>query len=360
MKPEGEGMNMETGATASNKIILNDIAFRLIVIPLCGIGIPLLTRMIDHTVMTHWTLKAAYLYTIGIAFVIFQGNKFLHSTLRSYFDWHNKPLHKILVLLVVHPFFTIPVSTILLVTWYYVFQAGQIDWPIVRQTTVIIMLGVIIIVHVYETVFLVKEAESEMVRRSEVERAKVQAELDALKNQIDPHFMFNSLNTLSHLIEREPDKAAKFNDHLADVYRYILSHKTRDLVTLGEELGFLQDYFALMKIRFGHALSLTIDIPDGWHETYFLPPISLQIPAENAIKHNEFSDEKPLHLSLTAVPGPMILFSNPSAPRKLMRPSSGIGLDNLSNRYRLITGKNIHAVKAGHFFHVSLPLVSLT
>jgi hypothetical protein len=359
MNPEKERMETETQRIMTKKIILNDIAFRLIAIPICGIGIPLITRMIDHTSMSHGMLKLAYLYTIGIAWVVFQGNKFLHNTLRSYFDWHNKPYHKIGALLIVHPFFTIPVSVILLVTWYYVFNEGIIDWPVIKQTTLVIMLGVIFIVHIYETVFLVKEAESEMVRRSEVERAKVQAELDALKNQIDPHFMFNSLNTLSNLIEKHPDKAIAFNDHLADVYRYILSNKSRDLVLLSEELHFLKDYYALMKIRFGEVIRFSIEIPDHVTDKYLIPPISLQIPAENAIKHNEFSDDDPLQLKLVYNPDNTLTFSNKHTPKKQIRSSSGIGLENLNNRYRLITGKNMVVENQHGEFNVFLPLVPI-
>jgi Histidine kinase len=359
MNPETERMETETGRIMAKKIVLNDIAFRLIAIPLCGIGIPVITRMIDHTSMSHGILKLAYLYTIGIAWIIFQGNKFLHNTLRSYFDWHNKPYHKIGAILIVHPFFTIPVSVILLVTWYYVFNKGMIDWPVIKQTTLIIMLGVIFIVHIYETVFLVKEAESEMVRRAEVERAKVQAELDALKNQIDPHFMFNSLNTLSNLIEKHPDKAIAFNDHLADVYRYILSNKSRDLVLLSEEIRFLEDYYALMKIRFGEVIRFTIEIPETIADRYLIPPISLQIPAENAIKHNEFSADQPLQMRLVYNPDNSLTFSNIHVPKKQIRSSSGIGLENLVNRYRLITGKNVVIENLHGEFNVLLPLVPM-
>jgi sensor histidine kinase YesM len=315
--------------------------------------------MIDHTSMSHGQLKWAYVYTIGIAAVIFHGNKFLHNTLRAYFDWHNKPYHKIIALVIVHPFFTLPVSVILLVTWYYVFNDGIIEWLVIRQTTLVIMLGVVFIVHIYETVFLVKEAESEMVRRAEVERAKVQAELDALKNQIDPHFMFNSLNTLSNLIDRHPSKAILFNDHLADVYRYILTHKSRDMVLLLEELRFLEDYYALMKIRFGDAIHFLIDIPEEQMDKNLIPPISLQIPAENAIKHNEFSDDLPLYLYLTWHPNNSLSFTNHSTPKQQMKPSSGIGLENLDNRYKLITGKNISIVKEENQFSVVLPLIQI-
>jgi sensor histidine kinase YesM len=357
MKQESGGMNTESETTTVKKIVLNDIAFRLIAIPLCGIAIPLLTNMIDASAMSHGKLKLAYLFTIGIAWVIFHGNRYLHNTLRSYFDWFNKPYQKIVSMLIAIPFFTVPVSVILLVLWYKIFNHGLIEWTVIKQTTLLIMLAVVFIVHIYETVFLVKEAESEMVRRSEVERAKVQAELDALKNQIDPHFMFNSLNTLSNLIERHPEKAIQFNDHLADVYRYILSNKSRDLVLLGEELAFLEDYYALMKIRFGEALQFRIAIPIDLRDKYLVPPISLQIPAENAIKHNEFSEENPLELQLTWNANDTLTFSNPVTPKKQIRHSSGIGLENLDNRYKLITGKNIFIDKQTDQFKVLLPIL---
>lgn len=358
MKPEISGMEKETGTTLSKKIVINDIAFRLVVIPFCGIAIPVLTRMIDSSAMTLWQLKLAYLYTIGISFVIFAGNRFLHNTLRSYFDWYNKPYHKILALLIVIPFFTVPVSIILLVIWYHIFQNGEVNWAVIKQTTLVIMLAVIFIVHIYETVFLVKEAETEMVRRAEVDKMRIQAELDALKNQVDPHFMFNSLNTLSYLIEKHPRKASEFNEHLADVFRYILQNKSRDLVLLAEEIKFLEDYYALIRIRFDAAVQFSIEVPEYVKENYLVPPISLQIPAENAIKHNEFSDEDPLVLNMT-YEDDKIVFRNKIAFKKQSRPSSGIGLENLNNRYRLISGKEITIRKIENEFVVSLPVVHL-
>jgi sensor histidine kinase YesM len=348
---------MKTETARITSIRLNDIAFRLIVIPLCGIAIPLLTHMIEPAQMPHGRLKLAFLFSIGIAWVIFEGNKYLHGTLRSYFDWHNKPYQKIFALLLAIPFYTIPASVILLVIWYRIFHAGAVDWVVIKQATLIIMLAVVFIVHIYETVFLVKEAESEMVHRAEVERAKMQAELDALKNQIDPHFMFNSLNTLSYLIDRHPDKAARFNDHLADVYRYILSRKSSDLVLLAEEIAFLEDYYALIRIRFDQAVNLTIDVPDAIREQFLVPPISLQIPAENAFKHNEFSNEHPLHVSLTYHPDHTLIFSNQLVAKKQMRASSHIGLENLNNRYQLLTGKQIDVRTQGNRFEVILPVV---
>src|SRR5580692_2963249 len=214
---------------------LNDIGFRVILIPFFGIAIPVVTRMIDPHSLGHWMLKLAYAYTIGIAFVIWQGNRYLLFSLRSYFDWFNRPVRKIIALLLAISFFTIPVCIVLLLGWYQLFNRGRVNWEVVRTSTLIIMICVIFITHVYETVFLVKDSESEMLRNAQLERLRAQAELQALKNQIDPHFMFNSLNTLTWLIEEAPAKAKAFNAHLADVYRYILQNKTRELVLLDEE-----------------------------------------------------------------------------------------------------------------------------
>ena len=281
-----------TKQTAREK--LNDIGFRVILIPFFGIVIPIITGMINNNAYGIWQLKLGYLYTIAIAFVIWEGNRYLLFTLRSYFDWFNKPVRKILALLFVIPFYTVPISVLLLVGWYHIFAKGIVDWNVVYLSTLIILICVLFIVHVYETVFLVKEAESEKIKKEQLERAKAEAELEALKNQIDPHFIFNSLNTLSHLIENNTEKAKQFNESLADVYRYILQNKSRDLVLLGEEINFLHDYFSLLKIRFEKAVQMDILIDEQLLNEYLIPPISLQILIENAIKHNEFSDATPL------------------------------------------------------------------
>jgi LytS/YehU family sensor histidine kinase len=160
------------------------------------------------------------------------------------------------------------------------------------------VICVIFVVHLYETVFLIKETESEKLKAERLERSKVQAELEALKNQIDPHFVFNSLNTLSHLIETHPVRARLFNDHLADVYRYLLQNKGKQLVLLREEITFLENYFSLLKIRFESALKLQLEIDPVELESFLIPPISLQLLLENVIKHNEFSEDEPLTISV--------------------------------------------------------------
>ena len=254
-------------------------------------------------------------------------------------------------------FYTIPVSVLLLVGWYKIFQDGKPDWNVVYTSTLIIMICVIFISHVYETVFLVKEAETEKVQRAQIEKAKAEAELEALKNQIDPHFIFNSLNTLSHLIEVKQEKARQFNDNLADVYRYILYNKARDLVLLREEISFLNDYFSLLKIRFENAVQMHVHLQGDVLDQFLIPPISLQVLLENAVKHNEFSDDTPLIIKIEMKEEELVI-QNP-VHRKNHRKTSKIGLQNLNERYKLTTSKSILVDDNENYFTVSLPVLKI-
>lgn len=336
----------------------NDIGFRLILIPFFGIAIPLITKMVNASNFNNWQIKLSFSYTILLAFVIWQGNRYLLFTLRSYFDWFNKPVRKITALILAVSFYTIPISCLMLIGWYHIFEDGLVNWDIVFTSTLIIMICVIFIVHVYETVFLVKESENEMVRNEQLERARAEAELQALKNQIDPHFIFNSLNTLSYLIEEKPAKAKQFNDNLADVYRYILQNKERQLVLLKEEIEFMNDYFSLIKIRFENAVQLTLVLDPVMYDQYLIPPISLQVLLENAFKHNEFSDARPLAISIRMQEEDLIIHN--FVQKKLQRKtSSKIGLYNLAERYRLTTNKEISVHETENEFIVRLPVLKI-
>jgi sensor histidine kinase YesM len=343
--------------TGANR--LNDIGFRAILIPVFGIAIPLVTGMINYQAFSNWKIKLSVLFTIGIAFLIWEGNRYLLFTLRIYFDWFNKPVRKIAVVVLGVTSYTIPISALLLVIWYKIFNNGVVNWNNVYTTTLVIMICVLFITHTYETVFLVQEAENEKLKKEQLERARAEAELEALKNQIDPHFIFNSLNTLSHLIEKDPSKARQFNDNLADVYRYILQNKARELVLLHEEMLFLTDYFSLLKIRFEQAVQLQNHVDPALYDQYLIPPISLQLLVENAIKHNEFSDAVPLVIDIDMQNDELIIH-NQVRKKILRKASSRIGLHNLGERYKLTTSKEIRVTGSASDFTVSLPVLKIT
>jgi sensor histidine kinase YesM len=209
---------------------------------------------------------------------------------------------------------------------------------------------------IYEIVYLNKEKESDIIKIERTERSKVQAQLDGLKNQVDPHFIFNSLNTLSYLISQNPETARLFNDTLAKVYRYILIKKEKDLVLLKEEIEFASNYFYLLKIRYQDGLKMKIEFDNIITENYMLPPLSVQILIENAIKHNHFTEKVPLEIKVSVIPD-KVTVSNNRQVKQFEIQSSQIGLKNLAERYMLITGNNISIQDGKENFIVILPLL---
>lgn len=337
---------------------LNDFRIRLIFVPFFGLIIPNATGMIDNSLYSWWELWICYGYFTFIAYAIWQGNRYLLFRLRPRFSWLNQPGRKIFALVVSNVFYTIPVSVGLAALWYAFAREPGFDWDVVFKVTALCVICVVFITHTYETVFLIRSWESDRVRGEKLEKERLQAELEALKSQIDPHFMFNSLNTLSHLIEQDPSRARRFNDLLAEVYRYILGNKDRDLVLLREELVFLESYFELLRIRFGESLRLAVDLDPAALDLYLLPPISLQLLLENAIKHNDFSATDPLTFRVHLEGGDIVV-ANDRRPKQSVKPSSKIGLANLNERYRVVTNREIRTGQPNGRFEVRLPLLSV-
>lgn len=337
---------------------LNDKTIRLLLIPFFGFVIPNATGMIENSAYNAPQLFFVYLYFTFVAFAIWQGNRYLLFRLRLRFSWLSQPMYKVIALVVSNIFYTIPISVGLMTMWYVFGQNAAADWDVIYKATALCVVCVVFITHTYETVFLIKSWGTDKTKSETLEKAKVQAELEALKNQIDPHFMFNSLNTLSYLIENNSVKAKLFNDNLAEVYRYILFNKDRNLVLLSEELAFAEKYFSLLKIRFSDSVSLKIVSPFE-NDNFLLPPISLQILLENAIKHNEFSERKPLVITLD-IQNDKVVITNRVRKKKIKKQSSHIGLQNLNERYKLITEKEIVIEDTSDMFRVTLPLLLTT
>lgn len=180
------------------------------------------------------------------------------------------------------------------------------------------------------------------------------ARYTALQNQLNPHFLFNSLNTLIAEIEYNPDNAVRFTKNLSSVYRYVLQSQDKTLVSLGEELEFLDSYLFLHKVRLGDCISCVCDIPADLTEA-MLPPLTLQLLVENVIKHNTITSARPMKIDIF-VQEDRLVVANPVQPRK-SRESSGIGLKNLSNRCKLMLGEEIRTLHEKEMFIVKVPLL---
>lgn len=342
----------------SDRINVNDKLVRIIGIQLFGIVIPNATGLITSHEYTLTELLMIYGYFILIAFLIWQGNRFLLFKLQETANWFSQPTKKVFFLLAANVLYTAPLVIFMLMGWYAFMSIGT-DWVVIRNTTLVCVVCVIFVTHVYETVFLIKQRESDLVKSEQLERAKVQAELEALKNQIDPHFMFNSLNSLSYLIEHHPGNAKLFSESLAEVYRYILSHKDEKLVLLDDELIFLKEYISLLKLRFDKALMVINEITEEDKSRYLIPPISIFIALENVVKHNELSQKRPLNVHITRNQQNLWM-TNEIRPKKTKTKSTKIGLENLDERFKIIVGNGILKEVDAREFKLGLPMLELT
>lgn len=190
----------------------------------------------------------------------------------------------------------------------------------------------VIVVAIIEMVFFFQKWKNSIVESEHLKRKNVEIQYAALASQINPHFLFNSLNTLSSLIQINPEKATVFTREFSKIYRYVLDSRDRLIVTLQEELDFLNSYLYLQRIRYDSGLDASIEI-DASCLSLFLPPLSLQLLAENAIKHNEISEENPLHLTIIGKSSRLEVINNYRPIKKSNREGSGLGLKNMTERY---------------------------
>ena len=176
----------------------------------------------------------------------------------------------------------------------------------------------------------------------------------SIQNTLKPHFLFNSLNTLIAEIEYNPSNAVRFTKHLSSVYRYVLQSQDKTLVPLNEELDFMKSYLFLHEVRLGNCISCECLVPDDYSDA-MLPPLTLQLLVENVIKHNSITSGKPMRIHID-IENNYLIVSNPIQPKKSNDSSSGVGLNNLSNRCKLMLGEEIIVIKENNSFTVKVPL----
>lgn len=204
--------------------------------------------------------------------------------------------------------------------------------------------------------YFYKALQDTNVKKQKIIAGTASAKFDALKNQLDPHFLFNSLNVLTSLIDEDPYQAQKFTTSLSKVYRYVLEQKNKDLVSVDEELQFAKTYVRLLKMRFED--SIIFDVPDAAkNPDAKIVPLSLQLLLENAVKHNIVTSKKPLHIKVEEIDD-MLVVSNNLQEKQVVKKSTGVGLQNIRQRYDILTDKEVGIEKTSSHFNVYLPMLS--
>jgi LytS/YehU family sensor histidine kinase len=285
---------------------------------------------------------------------LWQANRSFLMRLRRRYDWLENPWRKGALLLSANVLSTVPLSVAMQVAWY-LFAGLPVDGHGIVVTTLAIVMSVAFVTYVYEAVYLIRQRERDLLTAERLDRARLAAELHALKSQVDPHFLYNALNSLACLIPQDPRRAVAFAERLGEVYLYLLSNRERDLVPLDEELSFAEGYVDLLRLRFGDAVRLRRE-GEAEGAAFLIPPVSLQVLLENAVKHNAVKAEAPLEIRL-AQGEDRIEVSNRRGPRTVLPASPGLGLRNLDDRCRRTVGRGLEVRDDGETFTVVLPLL---
>lgn len=335
--------------------MIKDLILKLVFIPVLGICLPLVAGIISYQRYSIIELIFSNIFFIITSFFIWKGCNWIHWKLRPLYRPISSPFSKIFAVCFVSGVYGACTGALSCLVWFKI-SREEFSRSGLYQFLGACVAAVILFTLIYEILFLSKERELDNKIVDQLDKERSQAELQALTNEMDPHFIFNSLNTLNYLIVHQPREAYSFNNRLAQVYKYFLINKNKELISLRDELEFIDSYFYLLQIRYDEKLKLHTTLNEKSEEV-LIPPCSLQILVENAIKHNEFTEENPLMIKLT-VNDHYLKVSNNIKPKPYAVNSTGIGLRNLSSRYRILFHKDIQIETTREDFTVKLPLIN--
>ncbi len=305
-----------------------------------------------------YTFFLNIIYGAAIGLSIALGSGYISKKMLRKGDWLQNPSRRFFKTLAAITGFILFDVLIINMVWFHVtqdrgyfeiFEHFVYNWIMATE----FIIGMVIYLFILSSRFVKQINEFYL----EIEKNKEEAaknKLTMLRNQINPHFLFNSLNVLSSLIYKDVEKADEFIAKLSDIYRYVVEVQDEEVVPLKKELNFVSEYLQLLKIRFGTKIDYDISI----EEKMLIAPMSLQILVENAVKHNKISEDKPLRIRITGGKDHTVVVSNTYNPVNEKTASTGLGLDNLRSRYKMLTDKEIVDYIKDDEFVVELPLLN--
>jgi two-component system, LytTR family, sensor kinase len=346
---------------ANGKIGFDDRLIALITIPLASFIIPVVFFGLRFGRQPFFTWNA-YLTTFVITAVVWLGNRYVMIWARGHYPQFSDVRKRLLVQSVVMLVFTLLSNNIL----GYLLDGicglrepggypGHTFGDIILNSNAAALFCTVTVTAIYESNYFMSELKKSVEEREMLKRESLHAQLNALKTQVNPHFLFNNLNTLCSIIPEDPKIAVTFVQQLSKVYRHILEVQDEQSIPLKDELDVMRAYAFLLQTRFGDNLDITINVPEEKLNMKIVP-LSLQILMENAIKHNIVSSEKPLKVNVSALNGRLIV-SNNLQKKNQVNESTGIGLENIRNRCRLLGNGQVEVTENGSNFTVSIPLI---
>ncbi len=304
------------------------------------------------------SIGVSAMYSFALSF----GQGMMNEYLGSKWSWITSTKERVVSGILATVFYTVPAILLINYVLFIIIQNGNVDeffeFPMVwiHLFWIIFSFGVSAFLHARGFMLEWKKAVSAESTKQEIVAKTETAKFESLKSQIDPHFLFNSLNVLTSLIGENPRQAERFTTKLSKVYRYVLEQRNKELIPLSEELKFARTYMELLQMRFEDAIQF--DIPaESSNEELKIVPLSLQLLLENAVKHNVVSSNKPLVLRIFEKEGHLIIENNIN-PKEAIGKSTKVGLKNITDRYRLLTKRGVTITNDKVTFKVSLPLLT--
>lgn len=323
------------------------------------IGIPLLAVVLSFLFHTGLPTLLSFFITLGVTAVIWQGCYMIIGHFRKRFPGFERTGRRIMITALALSTYIITVDvtacTLLDVLGLEPSAYTNGEWPM----NLIKCFGATLVVGtIYEAGYFFSMWKYQAIESEALKSRQLRTELDMLKNQVSPHFLFNSLNTLVALIHEDPGQAARFTKNLSHVYRYILQHKEKEVVDLGTELDFTQAYINLMKVRFADSLRINVDVATE-HRHLLIAPLTLQLLLENALKHNVASTAKPLQVDIHVENGRTLVVRNSLHRKQGTVEGTGTGLNNVRQRYAYLSEREVDVIETREHFLVALPLIQL-
>jgi sensor histidine kinase YesM len=345
----------------NSKIGFDDRLVTAILVPAASFIIPIIFFGMSFSQAPYFTWNV-YFSVLIITTVIWLGNRYILIWARRRYTQFEQVRKRLLVQSVVMFVYTMVTNNVL---GYVLDMCGMKNFharfphrsifDVITISNAAALFCSLTVVAIYESIYFLNELRKSVEEKEMLKRESLHAQLDALKTQVNPHFLFNNLNTLSSIIPEDPKKAVDFVQQLSKVYRHILEIQDEQSIPLIEELDVMRAYAFLLQTRFGENLDINIDVPDEKLQKKIVP-LSLQILMENAIKHNIVSSDKPLKIDLFAKNGKLVV-SNNLQKKNQVNESTGIGLENIRNRYRLLGNDQVEVTENGGNFTVSIPLI---
>lgn len=335
---------------------LNDGWYRIIGIPVVSLIINIIFYY-DMNERHGFSFLQDYLYTVATAYLVWEINRRIILYTRNKYKLYTQSKQRIVKTIVGVVLATAGVMTLISLFydvtnwWGYAYTLKNYLFNIFSAVTY-----AVIVCGIYEGIYYFRKWRMVELQAEMLKRENLQSQLDSLKQQVNPHFLFNSLNTLSSLIRKDVDRAELFLDELSKVYRYLLRTNEGELTDLATELQFIQSFFHLMKTRYGQALQMELHIEEDC-KSLLLPPLTLQLLIENAIKHNRIDKLHPLVIRLETDHQNRLLIKNNLQKKMVSLPSSKIGLGNIAAKYKLLGQPGIGIAETETEFIVTIPLL---